>query len=127
MSIKLDMVGIVSKDISESIRFYRLLGVEFREPDGPYVEATLPNGLRISLNDLEMAKSIDDAWVEPAGQRIGMAFLCDSPAAVDETYQLLVSEGFHGHKEPWDAFWGQRYSIINDPDGNHVELFAPLA
>ena len=27
---------------------------------------------------------------------------------------------------PWDAFWGQRYAIVTDPDGNHVELFAPL-
>ncbi|HZD98061.1 MAG TPA: VOC family protein, partial [Micromonosporaceae bacterium] len=34
--------------------------------------------------------------------------------------------GSHGHKEPWDAFWGQRYSMISDPDGNSVELFAPL-
>ena len=34
--------------------------------------------------------------------------------------------GYDGHKEPWDAFWGQRYAQLRDPDGNDVSLFAPL-
>jgi hypothetical protein len=28
--------------------------------------------------------------------------------------------------EPWDAFCGQRYAEVEDPDGNVVDLFAPL-
>lgn len=24
------------------------------------------------------------------------------------------------------AFWGQRYAVVRDPDGNDVDLFAPL-
>lgn len=28
---------------------------------------------------------------------------------------------------PWDAFWGQRYGILNDPDGNTIDLFCPLS
>jgi uncharacterized glyoxalase superfamily protein PhnB len=28
--------------------------------------------------------------------------------------------------EPWDAFWGQRYAVVHDPDGNGVDLFCPL-
>ena len=27
--------------------------------------------------------------------------------------------------EPFDAFWGQRYATVLDPDGNAVDLFAP--
>ena len=38
----------------------------------------------------------------------------------------LVAAGGRGHKEPWDAFWGQRYAEVLDPDGNVVDLFAPL-
>ena len=38
----------------------------------------------------------------------------------------LVEAGYTGEKEPWDAFWGQRYAIVQDPDGNGVDLFAPL-
>lgn len=38
----------------------------------------------------------------------------------------MIAEGFNGKKEPWDAFWGQRYAQIEDPDGHTVDLFAPL-
>jgi uncharacterized glyoxalase superfamily protein PhnB len=27
---------------------------------------------------------------------------------------------------PWDAFWGMRYAVVKDPDGNAVDLFAAL-
>lgn len=27
---------------------------------------------------------------------------------------------------PSDAFWGQRYATVHDPDGNPIDLFAPL-
>jgi hypothetical protein len=37
-----------------------------------------------------------------------------------------VAAGSHGYKAPWDAVWGQRYAVIHDPDGNSVDLFAPL-
>jgi len=57
---------------------------------------------------------------------VALAFRCDSPDEVDETYAELVKAGYDGHKEPWDAFWGQRYSVLHDPDGNAVELFADL-
>ena len=30
------------------------------------------------------------------------------------------------NKQPWNAFWGQRYAQVADPDGNLVDLFAAL-
>jgi uncharacterized glyoxalase superfamily protein PhnB len=57
---------------------------------------------------------------------IGLAFRLETPAEVDTTYEKLVAAGYDGHKAPWDAFWGQRYALIRDPDGNNVDLFAPL-
>lgn len=126
--MKFDMLGLVCKDIAESLRFYKLLGVptpDFQEGE-PYMECTLPNGLRLSWNTVEMMKQIDPAWIEPAGHRMGMAFLCDSPEEVDSTYAQVLEAGFLGHKEPWDAFWGQRYAQVMDPDGNQVDLFAWL-
>jgi uncharacterized glyoxalase superfamily protein PhnB len=128
MSIKPDMVGMVVKDMEAALRFYRELGLEI--PEGqeaePYVEVITPNGYRISWNSVEMVKGIDPDWVEPVGQRISLAFKCDSPAEVDATYRKLTGAGYKGHKEPWDAFWGQRYAQVVDPDGNIVDLFAPL-
>lgn len=129
MAHKFDMLGLVTANMDEAIRFYNLLGWPFTEAEdgGPYTEITLEGGLRISLNKLEMIKEIDPEWEEPRGQRMGVAFLCDGPAGVDATYAAILAAGFHGHKEPWDAFWGQRYAQVKDPDGNLVDLFAPLA
>jgi uncharacterized glyoxalase superfamily protein PhnB len=41
-------------------------------------------------------------------------------------YGELTTAGAPGYKEPWDAFWGQRYAQVKDPDGNGVDLFAAL-
>jgi catechol 2,3-dioxygenase-like lactoylglutathione lyase family enzyme len=128
MAVKPDMVGMTVSDMAATLRFYRLLELDI--PEGvegePYVEVITPNGYRLSWNSLEMVKSLEPEWVEPAGQRIGLAFKCDSPAEVDALYNKIVASGYTSHKEPWDAFWGQRYAVVLDPDGNKVDLFAPL-
>ena len=56
---------------------------------------------------------------------MSLAFRCDTPAEVDRTYDELIALGYEGHKPPWDAFWGQRYAEVLDPDGNLADLFAP--
>ena len=28
--------------------------------------------------------------------------------------------------DPWDAFWGQRYAQLRDPDGVRVDLYVTL-
>jgi uncharacterized glyoxalase superfamily protein PhnB len=128
MAVLPDMIGIVVGDMGAALRFYRQLGLAI--PEGQegedYVEVTTPNGYRISWNSVQMVRSIDPNYQEPVGYRMELAFKCDSPAEVDATYARLVESGYQGYKEPWDAFWGQRYAIISDPDGNHISLFAPL-
>ena len=42
------------------------------------------------------------------------------------TYARVVDAGFEGKTDPWNAFWGQRFAYLRDPDGNTVALFAPL-
>ena len=123
----LDAIGIVSADISRSIAFYRLLGLDFPDSTEDHVEATTPGGLRVMLDTVAQMKELNPDWVQPAGHPIGLAFLCESPAEVDEMYYRIVGAGHHGKTAPWDAFWGQRYALVLDPDGNSVDLFAPLA
>jgi uncharacterized glyoxalase superfamily protein PhnB len=55
-----------------------------------------------------------------------VALECGSPAEVDEVFARVTGAGFHGEKEPWDAFWGQRYAMLLDPDGVEVSLYAAL-
>ncbi len=128
MAVRPDMIGIVVSDMTAALRFYRLLELDI--PTGvegePHVEVTTPNGYRIAWDTLELTKSLDPEWVEPVGHRMSLAFKCDSPAEVDTRYSQIVEAGYQGYKEPWDAFWGQRYAVVTDPDGNRVDLFAGL-
>jgi uncharacterized glyoxalase superfamily protein PhnB len=128
MTIQLDMIGIVVRDMGAALRFYRLLGLEI--PAGvetePHVEVTTPNGYRVAWDTQDMIKDIYPGWVEPAGHRMGLAFKCDTPAEVDNAYRRLMDAGYASRREPWDAFWGQRYATVMDPDGNSVDVFAPL-
>ena len=129
LNLKIDMIGLVATDMAATIAFYNLLGLELAHPYapdmGPYVECSLAGGIRLSVNDLAMVKATGE-WVEPVGQRISLAFMAESPTAVDAAYSEITGAGYKGLKEPWDAFWGQRYAQVEDPDGNTVDLFAPL-
>ncbi len=115
--------------MAAAVTFYRLLGLEF--PDGAesegHVEATLPGGTRFMLDSEEVVKSFHESWTAPgSGGRIGLAFLCASAAEVDEAHRSIVAAGYRSNLEPFDAFWGQRYASVFDPDGNNVDLFAAL-
>ena len=126
---KLDLVGIIVADMARSLAFYRLLGFDL--PDDadtqPHVEAILPGGMRVAWDTVETIRSFDPDYTPPSGgPGIGLAFLLDSPAEVDATYDKLIGAGYEGHRAPWDAPWGQRYALVRDPDGNSADLFAPL-
>jgi catechol 2,3-dioxygenase-like lactoylglutathione lyase family enzyme len=129
MKAQLDLVGLVVADMARSLAFYRRLGLDLPADadQQPHVETTLPGGLRLAWDTVETVRSFDPDW-RPAtgGPQISLAFLLDSPAAVDAMYQELTEAGYEGGKTPWDAFWGQRYAVVHDPDGNGIDLFAPL-
>ncbi len=121
---QLNALGIVAADSARTIAFYRLLGVDFPETGEGHVEATLPSGIRLMLDSEDVVRSFRPEWTRATGNQLGIAFECASPAEVDETYERVVAAGFAGDKEPWDAFWGQRYAQVRDPDGVPVDLYA---
>lgn len=129
MNIKLEVVGLVVADMKATLDFYRLLGIEIpgeADKEG-HVEAQLAGGFRLAFDTVEVMKSFDPGWSPPSGTpRIALAFLCSGPAEVDAKYAELTGLGYEAHKAPWDAFWGQRYAQVRDPDGNGVDLFAAL-
>lgn len=129
MPPRFDAIGMVVKDMAATLAFYRLLGLDIpAESDGEgHVETALPGGIRLMFDTEEVVRSFDSDWTPPGRPGpIGFAFLCDDPADVDATFRSVVEAGYEPALEPWDAFWGQRYASVRDPDGNSVDLFAPL-
>ncbi|MFI6263387.1 VOC family protein [Micromonospora sp. NPDC051006] len=130
MTLRFDFIGLATTDMAHTLDFYRRLGLDI--PPGaesePHVEATLTDGVRIAWDDVTMIRSFHPDWMPPTGSpRMNLAFRCADPAEVDRRYAELTEAGFHGELKPWDAFWGQRYAVLHDPEGNGVDLYAPLA
>jgi uncharacterized glyoxalase superfamily protein PhnB len=91
------------------------------------VEVALPGGLRLVWDTEDTIRSFAPGWKAGGGDsRASLAFRLPDPAAVDTAYAELTDAGYHGEHAPWDAFWGQRYAVLHDPDGLAVDLFAPL-
>ena len=122
----LNAIGIVSSDLARSIAFYRLVGVDFPDDGEGHIEATLPSGVRLMLDEEEVIRSFRPDWTRETGNQLALAFECSSPDEVNELYERVKAAGFDTEKEPWDAFWGQRYAQLRDPDGVPVDLFARL-
>ena len=123
---ELNAIGIVTSDVARSIAFYRLLGVDFPEDGEGHIEATLPSGTRFMLDSEEVITSFRPDWKRETGNQLALAFECSNPAEVDELHARAIAAGFDAENEPWDAFWGQRYAQLRDPDGVPIDLFAPL-
>ena len=129
MSPRFDAIGLVVENMATTLAFYRLVGLDIPEAadDEAHVELELDGGVRIMWDTIELVRSFSD-WEPPiGGHRVGLAFLCVSPDEVDELHTRLVGAGYRSHLAPFDAFWGQRYATVFDPDQNPVDLFAQLS
>jgi uncharacterized glyoxalase superfamily protein PhnB len=112
--------------MAAAVGFYRLLGLEFAdgaETEG-HIETALPGGIRLMFDTVEVVQSFSEYHPPSGGHRMGLAFRCDDPADVDATHARMVVAGHRSALDPFDAFWGQRYATVLDPDGNPVDLFA---
>ena len=127
MAPTFNAIGITVTDMARSLAFYRHLGLEFAPADDAegHVEYEHPGGVRIMFDTVSVIHSFDPDWQPPlGGPAMSLAFECSDAADVDRTVAEVLQAGFNVHREPWDAFWGQRYATVSDPDGNHVDLFA---
>jgi catechol 2,3-dioxygenase-like lactoylglutathione lyase family enzyme len=126
--MKIDAVSVTSRNLKKSVEFYSLLGFTFAEfgAEEKHVEPMQKAGeARLMIDAADLIESI--TGVAPvAPNHSSFAIVCDSPANVDAVVKKIQDSGFVVKKQPWDAFWGQRYAIVQDPDGYLVDLFAAL-
>jgi uncharacterized glyoxalase superfamily protein PhnB len=125
----LHMLNLVVRDIEASAEFYRRLGVA-RPPGtvtGGHVALKTPSGFSLELDEAESARLWHAGFrSDPASVSVVIGFALESREAVDERYAELTSAGYQGRQPPFDAFWGARYAIVADPDGNDVGLMSPV-
>ena len=134
MSVNLNYVAMVASDLEATLAFYRDLGLPIPEgahlnaEGGPedHIEVTV-NGLRVAWESEALARQLNPAWTAPTGNaRLGIAFEAGSPAELDAICARMAARGHTVSTPPYDAFWGQRYATLRDPDGGSVDVFAWL-
>ena len=130
----LDQLNLVVRDMARSIDFYRAIGLEipedsvWRTATGPHhVEIETTNGIQLGLDSTSLATEYNAGWREfnGEGNRGVLGFRLADAAAVDSTYDRVVALGHGSAQPPYYTFWGSRYAIVVDPDGNHVGLMSP--
>jgi catechol 2,3-dioxygenase-like lactoylglutathione lyase family enzyme len=133
--VRVDQLNLVVRDMAATLAFYRRLGLTIDDPPewppgsgARHGEATMPSGFRLEFDNVAMARIWHAGWrgqPGPGGSTV-VGVSLPSRDAVDERYAELTGDGCIGRQGPYDAFWGARYAIVQDPDGRDVGLMSPI-
>ncbi|MCI5072355.1 glyoxalase [bacterium] len=120
-------IGMVCKNIEQTIKFYQCLGLAFKQMGGPdHYETFNDKDFKIMLDSEDLIKKLYPSWQRQHNQNISLCFEQKNPKNVDQIFFDLIEHGGTAIKEPWDAFWGQRYACLLDPNANQIDLYAEL-
>ena len=129
--IRLDQINLIVGSVGASRAFYSRLGLDFGDAHDPvwsdhHVSALHGDGAPIDV-DLD-SQAFADKWNHgwPGGPGAVLGFKVDSRREVDDLVAELAADGVPVQQEPYDAFWGARYAVVSDPDGNGVGIMSPM-
>ena len=125
----LNQLNLVVRDMHAMVGFYERLGLDIGASMGEWAphhrKAADPGGLDVDFDSTAFASVWNGGW--PAGQTgIVLGFTIESRAGVDALFEELVGAGYAAQQEPYDAFWGARFAVVVDPDGNSVGLMSDV-
>ncbi len=126
--MKLNAIGVCSSNLKRTVEFYTILGFKFPEykEDEDHLEPETPEGYaRLMIDSKKLITEILGEEPKPSNHS-HFAIQYDSVEELNSVAEKIKSSGFAIFKEPWDAFWGQRYCIVEDPDGYKCDLYATL-
>jgi catechol 2,3-dioxygenase-like lactoylglutathione lyase family enzyme len=124
-------VNIVVSDVPASRAFYSRLGIDFVGVNDPVWAAHHVSSehddhtpLDVDLDSTTFVHKWDEGW--RGGPGLVLGFKVESREAVDELVDALETDGATVQQRPYDAFWGARYAVVSDPDGNAVGIMSPV-
>src|SRR5690348_9820184 len=127
--VTLDHINLVVGELAASMKFYRRLGVEIPEPPSGsfHVECASDDMLEFALDTERFASFWNQGWAgrDDLKGRVVIGFRVETREDVDALYAEMTDAGYRGLATPYDAFWGARYAIIEDPNGAAVGLMSP--
>jgi len=125
----LAQLNLVVADMAASVAFYRRLGLTIDDShpwSGHHIDIPMPGGFELHLDTVEFARRWNRGCRGQAGTaHTVIGFNVPSREAVDRIYADLTGAGYAGQQPPYDAFWGARYAVVEDPDGNPIGVMSP--
>ncbi len=133
-SIGLQQINVVVRDMRRALEFYRVLGLAIEEVPPEWAEwakhhsrGWTSNGIRVEFDSVAFAKQWNPGLdASKLGSATITIFHVEPRAEVDRVHARVVQAGYRSHKAPEDAFWGARYAIVEDPDGNSVGIMSAI-
>jgi uncharacterized glyoxalase superfamily protein PhnB len=129
----LAQLDLVCADMDKTLAFYRLLGVKipesavWRTKTGAHHARVEIGSMELAFDSVPLAKAYNKGFRKLASSgNVVIGFSVATRRAVDALYAKLTHAGHKGLQPPFDAFWGSRYAIVADPDGNPVGLMSPV-
>ena len=127
-------LNLVVRDMDATLAFYRTLGLDIPEDSvwstdsgAHHVAVSMENGFDLDFDSAQLAQIYNSGYEGNAsGSRSVIGFSVATRDEVDTRFAELTKAGHSGLQPPYDAFWGARYAIVEDPDGNHVGLMSPI-
>ncbi|HJN93618.1 MAG TPA: VOC family protein [Dehalococcoidia bacterium] len=129
-ALQFEQFNLVAADVAASVAFYEALGLEFEPSPAEWAShhrsAVFSDGVDFDIDSPEFARVWNAGWRDRPGRPSGVVgFRLDSRDAVDARCAALHAAGYVVQQPPYDTFWGARYAIVEDPDGNAVGLMSP--
>ncbi|MGN1066438.1 MAG: VOC family protein [Candidatus Fimimonas sp.] len=124
---QINLVTIWTNDVQKMKLFYtNVLGFQ--------VESDLGNNLELKNDGVRFAICTRDVMLEcsgeygkqPCGQAFELAFPCESPADVDESFQMLVQKGATAVCPPKNMPWNQRTALLPTPTETFTKFLRNL-
>ena len=120
------MLNVVVRDMAASLGFYRRPGTAVPGPGdaaGPHVQLKMPGGFSLELDTAGPARRWHAARrADPASATVVLGFVLAGPASHRRPLRRADLGGLPGRRLPFGSFWGARYAIVADPDGNDVGM-----
>ena len=124
--MRLDGFGIMVKDMAVMVRFYRdVLGFEIKEDENTsnvFLEKDGTLFLLYRRTDFEKMTNRQYNYADNINGHYEIALSVENYAAVDKTFDEVVSKGATPVMKPTTEEWGQRTCYIADPEGNLIEI-----
>ena len=119
--------NIVVRDMAATLAFYRRLGLTIdAEANAFHVAVRFANGMLLEFDSTTFARQWDSGRHDSTGGSTVLGLEVATRERVDALYADLTQAGYLGRQQPYDAFWGARYAIVEDPDGNGIGLMSPI-